>query len=461
MAIPKPQSGSASWADVIRETNKEKFWRIAPLLALIYSVLLLPPEIQVSLAGLKITGYRVVILCFVLFSVIRLFQRSIRLSLADIAVTLSCAWVLLSFQYIYGPFEGLVRGGAVVLDAMGAYLIARTAIASHNDLRRVLILVAPVLAISGLILMIESIFSTLLFRPSLARIFGSVSAYSGGEASGALTYMTNTRFGLMRGYAGFSHPILAGVTLASVLPLYFLSGLRSWPKYLGIGAAFMCIFSMSSIAFLALMICVAFLLTDWVKDYFRLITWPLITAGMVVILTVAHLVADNGIFRFIIRYTFSPHNGRVRLIQWEAGANSMAANPWFGVGYEPIFIATWLPSSLDAHFLMVGVRSGWFATIMLLAACILVMIALGSSIARSKPSERNLIVGLNMTIGLLIVASMTVAYYAETNIFFMAVLGIGSAVAGLQNARLGQGLGARPLRAPSAEDARANLPRPA
>lgn len=431
LPAPSPQPGlSADYLGM-----RDRVWTIAPLVILLYSVLLMPPEIQVEIAGLKITGYRIVIFCFVIPAVLRFVGGASRFSFVDGAITLSSMWIVLSFAAIYGPMEGIVRGGAVVLDAMGAYLIARTSITSHDDLRRVLVLIAPVLLLSALILMIESMTSTLLFRPAAASIFGQASVYAGGEASGGLQYMNNQRLGLMRAYSGFSHPILAGVTFASLLPLYFLSGIRSWPLWFGIVAAICCIFSMSSIAFLAIAICIGFLVTDRLKNMFRLINWPTIAAASTFILIVFHFITDNGIFRFLIRYTFNPHNGRVRLIQWDAGVNSMNENPWFGVGYEAIQVASWLPGSLDAHFLAIGVRNGWFTPVMLMIGCIALMIALGLCIRFHPPRERNLIVGLNMTIGLLLIASMTVAYYAETNIYFMAVLGIGASIAGLHAVR--------------------------
>lgn len=410
---------------------RERLWTIAPLVALIYSILLLPPEIQVNIAGLKVTGYRVVILFFIVPAFLRYFGRGYRVSLADLLVMASSFWTILGFSIVYSPAEGLVRGSAVVLDALGAYLVARTSISSHDDLRRVLIVVAPGFAASAIVLMMESVSSSLIFRPALASVFGSVNVYSGGEESGALSYMNNERLGLLRGYAGFSHPILAGVTLASLLPVYLMSGLRSWPKWLGLIAATFCIFSMSSVAFLALGLSIAFLAADRLKNHVRHITWPLITTLLGAFMLLFHMATENGIFRWLIRYTFSPHNGRVRLIQWESGIASMNDHPWFGVGYAVVEIAPWLPSSIDAHFLAIGVRSGWIVPLLLFAACIAIMIALGMSIHRHAAKERNLIAGLNMSIALLVVASMTVAYYAETNIYFMAVLGIGATIAAL------------------------------
>ncbi len=420
------------WALSRDRSAKDRSWTIAPLVALVYAVLLLPPEVQVTLAGLKITGYRIVILCFAIPAVLRLAGGYQQLSIGDAAILLSGAWTFVAFLGVYGPGEGTIRGGAVLLDAIGAYLIARTAIGSLNDLRRVLVLVAPVFALSATILMIESVSSTLIFRPLLSAIFGSVSVYSGGEASSELVYMNNERLGLMRAYSGFSHPILAGVTLASILPLYALSGLRSWPLWLGLCAALLCVFSMSSIALLAVAIGFGFLVVDRLKDYFILVTWPTICASIAGVLVIAHFVTDNGIFRFLIRYTFSPHNGRVRLYQWEAGARSMGENPWFGIGYEPILVTTWLPSSLDAHFLSIGVRSGWATPVLLMAGCLAIMVALGRSSAWHSYRDRDMVTGLNMAIGLLLIASMTVAYYAETNVFFMAVLGVGAAIAALR-----------------------------
>lgn len=418
---------------------------ILPLVTLIYTCLVFAPEAAVNLGGANLTAYRAAILVLLIPVAKAMLQGRVRLLMPDLLVIAGSVWMIIAFLNLFSPGEGLIRASGIVLDALGAYLVARVSLQNYDDVRRVFILLAPGFFMAGAILAYESISQQLIYRPAFASIFGSGSVYVDGNAAGAITYQINARLGLMRAYSTFSHPILAGVTLASLLPIYSLSGIRSWPRWLGIAAAFLGFFSVSSVVMLMLAICAGMLLVDRCKPYIRYLNWPSICVAGIGALTLIHVVSESGVQYVLIRYIFDPHNGYVRIIQWEAAWQALNSSPWFGIGFRRVpALPDWLPSSIDAHLLAVALRSGWITSLSFYLAALWVITGLGIAIRRSPPRERNLIVGLNITLFLLLLASLTVTLFGETNVYFMAMIGVGAALFQLPRQRAAVPLMAMP-----------------
>ncbi len=408
---------------------------LAPLLILIYVSLLLPRETAVVFSGVTIPPYRVVIAIFVVPSLLKFFSGTTRFTFADGLIFFASVWTIVSFVSLYDPTEGFVRGASIVVDTLGAYVITRATIRNYNDVRLLLIAIAPGFFFIGLILAIESTSHKIIYREIFASIFGSSQRYEDGEAMGNLKFMSETRLGLRRSFSSFSHPILAGVTMISLIPLYLMSGLRLWPLWVGLAAGFSGIFSVSSIAFLMLGTLIGMIAVDRIKPYIRLINWPLICAIAAMVLLGLHLVSEGGVVKALIRYTFDPHNGYVRIIQWDAVMAALKQSPWIGIGYARPPLPDWLPSSIDSHFLILSVRHGWLTSLSTYAAIVGTVAYLGLNISKFPQSERNLIVGMTFCLALWLLASFTVMFFAETNIFFMVFVGVSACMAAMPRYR--------------------------
>lgn len=402
---------------------------ILPVVILLYTCLVFAPEAAANIGGVNLTAYRAAIIVLLIPVAKALLQGRVRLMMPDFLVIVGSVWMIIAFVNLFSPGEGLIRASGIVIDALGAYLVARVSIRNYDDVRRVFILLAPGFFFAGVILAYESISHQLIYRPSFASVFGSGSVYVDGNAAGAIKYQINARLGLMRAYSTFSHPILAGVTLASLLPIYTMSGIRSWPRWLGIAAALLGFFSVSSVVMLMLAICLGMLLLDRFKPYIRFLNWLTISLAGMGALALIHFVSESGVQYVIVRYIFDPHNGYVRIIQWEAAGQALNSSPWFGIGYRRVpALPDWLPSSIDVHLLAVALRSGWITSLSIYLAGLWLMIGLGLNVPRYPPRERNLIVSVNIALFLLLLASLTVTFFGETNVYFMAFLGVGAAL---------------------------------
>ena len=235
---------------VYRSTNPTL--RVIPLVMVMYSFLLFPIEVKVVVAGLNLYAFRIAILAAIPLLIYLAPRRTGKFNKVDLLVALACSWMIFAFVQLYGPGDGLVRSVALVLDTFGGYLIARGSISSLNDLRRVLILIIPGLLYAAGLFALESLSGQLIVRPFASSVFGSAVAYEAGSAQGNLTLLSETRIGLLRAYSVFSFPILGGVVLGSLLPLYLMSGLRPRAMLAGVAACSAAFFSLSSAAFIAL-----------------------------------------------------------------------------------------------------------------------------------------------------------------------------------------------------------------
>lgn len=435
---------------VDRTAARDLFWRLAPLTLVFYSFLLLPPEASISLGGVYLPSYRIALLATALPAVAMLLRsRDVRWTLVDGAVAFIAFWILLSFSMSYGLGTGLVRGAGITVDTALPYLVARASIRSFRDLRYFLLLCLPGLVISAAILAVESVSGRLLVRPAFASIFGSGNAYNAGEAVGSLALRGEYRLGLLRAYGTFSHPILGGVMMASFLPLFYFSGLRSWPLYLGMFAALAAVFSLSSAAFLALIIAVGAITIFLVKPYFPKVSWWLIVFVLALIVWTLHMVSQNGIIAVIARLTLSPHTAGYRTLIWQFGSETVANHPWFGIGYQEWERLSWMGESVDAHFLMLAMRHGLAVPVALLVAILYGMVRLGLVFPRLTPVDQKFAIGLNVAMVIYLITAQTVSYFGSTNLVFMTMLALLCSVANPRPVHTGRQLvQSRPARYP-------------
>lgn len=397
--------------------------QLIPLLAVFYSVFLLPPEVEFAVFGINFPSYRIAMLLVsvpALWSSLR--SRTATIPFMDVAVMVIGFWTMLSFITIYGFEVGLVRGAGLTIDTVLPYFIARTCIRSLDDLRYFLILILPAIAVAGLTLIAESLSGRLLLRPAFASVFGNMSKFGGGETSGSLVLEDQYRLGLLRAYGPFPHPILAGIMMIGFLPLYFFSGLRSWPWIGGILLALTGFFGLSSAAFLALIVAVGGVVIHQVKAYVPRISWWTISGLLILALWTLHMLTKNGIISVISRLTLSPDTAEYRVNIWHWGFVNIEKHPWFGIGYKQWERFSWMVESVDAHFLLLAMRHGIVVPVMMLAAIFYGIVRLGLIIPNLAPKDREFVIGINICMIIFLIVGQTVNYYGSANILLMSVI---------------------------------------
>lgn len=424
-------------AALARSSTSDRLKQLFPIVAVFYSFLFLPPEVEFAVYGVNLTSYRIALLAMSvpgLWMTMRSTNRSI--SPIDLVVAAIAFWIMLSFTMIYGFETGLVRGAGIVIDTVLPFFVARACVKSLDDLRYFLIMCVPGLAFAGGLLAIESLSGRLILRPAFASIFGAIDAFAGGEATGSLLITNEYRLGLLRAYGPFAHPILAGISMVGFLPLYYFSGLRSWPFVIGLAAAATGFFGLSSAAFLALILAFGAIIIHHAKAYIPKVSWWTISGLLCLLVMALHMASQNGIISVISRLTLTPHTAEYRKLIWEYGSESVAKYPWFGIGYGQWDRLAWMGESVDAHFLLLGMRHGLLVPVLLLIAITYGMIRLGLVIPYLSTRDRAFAIGINITMVIFFVVGQTVNYFGSGNVVFMTMVAfLTSAVAfGDQNA---------------------------
>jgi O-antigen ligase len=416
-----PQAGRPLAATGIRA---RPLISLLPIVLVFYSFLFLPPEAEISIFGVSLPSYRQAALLMAAPALWLISKdRNGLNSIIDAAVLFIGFWMLLSFMTIYGVESGFVRGMGILIDNILVYVIARASVRTPDELRQFLLLCLPAVVFAGAIMTAESLSGRLLMRPFFASVFGALDAFAGGETTGSLVLVSEYRLGLLRAYGPFPHPILGGAVMIGFLPLYYFSGLRSWPYFLAIAVALTGFFSLSSAAFLALIVSFGGIAIYYIKPYFPNVSWWLVVAMLTLLIWVAHVSSNGGILSVISRLTLTPHTADYRMLIWEYGSITVAKNPWFGLGYQQWERLRWMTGdSVDAHFLLLAMRHGLIVPVVLLAAMGFGMIRLGMVIPTLSLRDRNFMIGMNMTMIVYLLVGQTVNFFGSAGLVFMTMV---------------------------------------
>jgi O-antigen ligase len=406
-----------------RAAGKARIMQLLPLLFVFYTFMTLPPEVQITIFTIKLPSYRIALLLVSVPALWSGLRNGVgRVQVMDAAIVIVGFWTMLSFTVNYGFEVGMVRGTGIFIDTVLPYFVARSCIKSLDDLRYFLILCIPALLFAAIVLTLESLGGRLFLGPAFASVFGAVDSYAGGEvARGSAAIQSEVRLGLLRAAGPFPHPILAGIMMIGFLPLYYFSGLRSWPFILGVMASLTGFFSLSSAAFLALISGVGVIVIYHVKAYIPKISWWTISAMIILLLSAAHIASKNGIVSVIARLTLTPHTALYRISIWDHGSVSVAKYPWFGIGYRQWERPAWMGESVDAHFLLLAMRHGLVVPIIMLAGVIFSLVRLGMIIPYLSPRDRTFCIGINICVVIFVLVGQTVNYFGSSNLLLMAV----------------------------------------
>lgn len=394
---------------------------------LIVLAMMMPPEVRIDIAGQTLYSYRIAWLLASPWALYRLLRGDFNWRLHDLLLVAGSGWIAFAMVMIYGIERGFPSGLGLALDLVAPYFIARAAISNFDDLRRMLIVLAPVFFAFALLLPIEAILQDRFIRNAAAAVFGRRGESEYGMSS-AFLVASDTRFGLLRAMGPFSHPILAGTFFASLMPLYHWSGIRGWPKHLGLVASCFAVFTLSSAALLAIVIFATLASYDYLRRRVTFLTWPLFAVSASGILVILHLLSENGLVSVLIRYTLTPQTGYYRLLVWQYGIASVESNPLFGIGFERFDALAWMGDSIDAHWLNLAVRHGLPPAILILAVTLALFWGCAKAALRLPEPDSSTAIGLAVTLLIFVLMAFTVAYFGGMLIWFTVILGTASSI---------------------------------
>jgi len=339
-----------AYADPAGQQGVQRFpMHVIPAIIVVYACML-PRELTVSVLGIAFQPFRIALIAMFPLLALQGLRLQVRPSLVDFLVVFAAIWAMIALSVTEWVISALKTGLAEGLNFFLAYFAGRVCIRNGRDFKAMIPALIPGLVICSSILIAESLSHTLLLRPPLGRLLNFHAEYFYDE-----------RFGLMRGTGPFPHPILAGVFLASFLPLVWYLVDRPHKRLLGLLGVGGFIFTLSSTGFLAFFASIGLMMANFLQRITRMPVFIMLATVGIVGLVAVSLISEGGLFSFLVRHlTLSSASGFYRLAIWQYGGAEVLAHPIFGIGMRDYTRPAWMiSSSVDAHWLLITMRYGF------------------------------------------------------------------------------------------------------
>lgn len=369
--------------------------------------------IYVPIGPVLLMPHRIVLLLLFVPFFLRLFVngQAGRVLVADWLLFGSACWAALALLVNHG-FAVVEAAGIHMIEFFGAYMLARVAIRSSEDFRRMV----WVLFVMLMVLLPFVVAESVLHRNILLEIIP-------GTGFGAA--MLEPRLGLRRAHAIFAHPILLGVFVSTAFGLFWYVLRPRSLQFLGTGAsAVATLCSLSTGAFLSVV--VQGLLIGW-ETILKVIQarWRIFTAIAVMGYLAIDLLSSRSPFHVLVTYaTFSTGSAYNRILIWNFGTANVRDNPIFGLGLNDWVRPSWMGDSVDNFWLLFAMRYGLPTIIMIFLGLYLILRQV-SRAALVTQDDQMARAGYLVAFGGLFLAGGTVHYWHAMMAFAMFFFGSG------------------------------------
>lgn len=373
----------------------------------------------IPLGPMNLSVYRIVLLVtlpFCLFSWGNRVGGAIRT--ADIAVLLFCLWASLSLALVHGIAPMIDTIGILNVETLGAYFLARCYIRGAEDFRNMCQFA------SGLVVVLLpfSLYEWITGQKPLliiASFFFPTFDLGLNEA----------RLGFRRVQGPFDHPIVYGLFCGSLFALtYFTSGrgkgpLARWSRLTAMALAGFLSMSSAPIAGMALQ--------------FALIAWNALLLGFSwrwkavwIIVFMGYLAVEFGSSQtpvqfYISHFTFDAQTGWYRLLIWNYGTATVVNHPFFGIGLGDWARATGMNFSVDNFWLLITMRHGIPAFILIFGACLMTICGIGFK-RQLDPEVDAYRTGYVICLIMFLMVGCTVHFWSAIYSWFFFLLGSGA-----------------------------------
>lgn len=387
--------------------------------ALFFVGIMLPPELSLNLGSLRLSGYRVVLIVLFLPCVYALIAgKHVKFSVFDGLVFGHALWAVMSLIKWGGVGQGIESGGIYVIEFAGAYLVGRLYIRTYEDFEA--FANAFVWVVVGLLVFTlpEALTEIHILRDSFAAVLGGPGA----------PYI-DKRMGIERAFGPFDHPILYGVFSASAFSMAYyviakrdFRNIRGLSRTAGVMLATFLSGSGGPYVVLAVQICVA----AWERILNGVVgRWRALFALFALVYLWIDLLSNRTPFHVFVTYlTFSPQSAYNRINIWNYGTAEVGRHPIFGIGLGDWVRPVWMSDSMDNFWLLIAVRFGLPAWLMLVALLIGLVVVIGSR--KKLPQDwQNARHAWAFTLFGISVAAATVHLWNSLFVLFMFLIGSG------------------------------------
>jgi O-antigen ligase len=406
------RSPRATGRRTVRSQSRRLPWPVT-----LFLVSLIVPWI-IPVGPVSLSVYRIVLAvallpCLVMWSA----GKAGPIRVTDVGILLFCLWATISVVVVHGISSAVEPSGILLIETMGAYLLARLYIRDAEDFANMIGLVTKLVVL----LFPFAAYEWLTGNKVILSAFGAI--FTTAQPSPLV------RFGFWRVQGPFEHCILFGLFCGSVFALAAMvlsaDTKRGSRRTLSAIVATTALFSMSSAPIAALVMQSALMGWNWLLRHYRG-RWKLLGA----LVLVAYLVVEFGskqtpIQFYISKFTFDQQTGWIRLLIWEYGSASVVNHPFFGVGFGEWARPTWLPDSIDNFWLAIAVRYGIPGFAFLLGACLWIISAVGLKKGLDERLQTYRLAYL-ISIASCALIGTTVHFWAAPYVWFLFLVGSGA-----------------------------------
>jgi hypothetical protein len=398
-------------------------FKTTPLpITLVVLSFLCPTELSLYVADLRLPPHRVALLLLIPVALTRIVvRRDIRIRAFDVLFLLYNLWTLAVFIGHGEGSAGLVFGGSLALESLGAYAIARAWIRDCATFLASL----RFLALAAVISLLFALPEMLTGRHYIHDLLQSLTGYE-------LPRKVQTRLGLTRAYGTFDHPIHLGTFCATLLAMVWFAARTSSLRYQRAAiVAAATITTLSSAPILCLFTQIGLIVWDRVTRGVAS-RIAITVAGIIALTVVASLFSNRSPFAWIAtNMTLDSWTGYYRLVIWEHGLENVWAHPWTGIGLSDWKRPWWMvSSSVDAFWLLLTMRAGVPAFLLLVSAILVLLWATGRAGIRTQDAlMRRATKAWVISLIALTLVGCTVHYWNVLHAFFFFFLGVAGWIA--------------------------------
>lgn len=390
---------------------------LGPAFLLLYLITVFLPG-TFNLGPIRLSLFKLVLLvAFVPLALQWVRSLRERILLPDLLFLGFCLWVSLATYAVHGAAQ-IFYIGSTFVEYFGAYLVGRIVIRNADDYARMFRYFLGILLVMAPFAIIEAVTRVRLLSNIMGMVLSTADQY---------VHENRPRLGLTRATVGFNHPILWGIVcglgFANVYYLYRDRFLRQIQAVALVGL--MTFLSISSGPLLALGLQGLMIIWD---HAFRVIRsrWLIGTVIGGTTLVVLQIILPGGIVGYTVNEViFSQYSGLTRITAFEYGTAEVLRSPFFGIGLKEYLRPWWEHSSIDNFWLVIAVRHG-------LPALILLVLSIGVSAAliMAQPDlderESRCRTGYLIALVALVLALITVHIWSNALAFVMTYIGAGA-----------------------------------
>jgi len=373
------------------------------VLALIFIAILIPSAQRLLIGGLDFSFIRIMVLIILVRCFLRGEDKELTIQKPDYFLMFWVGWGILAYGLLRGEFSAVITRTGYMLEVAGAYYIGRVYIRTNEDIQRIVLFLGIVAIPTMIFFLIERSTGKNIFS-----IFGGVPE------------ITMIRNGRLRCQGPFSHPIMAGIVWASLLPWLAAIWFNRTASRVRVSIYIVCISvivanTASSTPVMSVLFCLLGLAMFPIHHRISLI-WK----GGLLLAIVLHTIMDAPIWHLISRIDLSGGStGYHRYNIIKQSINHF--DEWWLIGTLSSRHWGWGMSDITNQYVLEGLRGGFLGMMIFIMFIISVFELLGKRLnSELTRAEQWVIWSSGVMLFVHVMNFLAVSYFGQvTSLFFL------------------------------------------